>query len=86
MITDRPTISIMGAAAKLNVSRRTIYNWIASGKVNYCRTPGGSIRLFEDELLKPSKPEPPVLDPNQIAPLRSKNFIQYAPHSNRSRP
>lgn len=50
-LTDRTTLSIMVAAAKIGVSRRTIYNWIAAGRVNYCRTPGGSIRLFEDELL-----------------------------------
>jgi len=32
------------------VSRRTIYNWIASGKVEYIRTAGGSVRIFVDTL------------------------------------
>jgi predicted site-specific integrase-resolvase len=32
------------------VSRRTIYNWIAAGKVEYVRTAGGSIRIFADTL------------------------------------
>jgi predicted DNA-binding transcriptional regulator AlpA len=33
MMTDRKTISIMKACELVGVSRRTIYNWIASGKV-----------------------------------------------------
>jgi predicted site-specific integrase-resolvase len=32
------------------VSRRTIYNWIAGGKVQYVRTAGGSVRIFADTL------------------------------------
>jgi excisionase family DNA binding protein len=34
----------------VGVSRRTIYNWIASGKVEYVRTAGGSVRIFVDTL------------------------------------
>jgi excisionase family DNA binding protein len=50
MITDRKTISIMKACELVGVSRRTIYNWIASEKVEYVRTAGGSIRIFVDTL------------------------------------
>jgi excisionase family DNA binding protein len=50
MITDRKTISIMKACELVGVSRRTIYNWIASGKVEYVRTAGGSVRIFVDTL------------------------------------
>ena len=50
MITDRKTISIMKACELVGVSRRTIYNWIASGKVEYVRTAGGSVRIFIDTL------------------------------------
>ena len=32
-MNDRKTISIMKACELVGVSRRTIYNWIASGKV-----------------------------------------------------
>ena len=35
MMNDRKTISIMKACELVGVSRRTIYNWIASGKVEY---------------------------------------------------
>jgi excisionase family DNA binding protein len=50
MITDRKTLSIMKARELVGVSRRTIYNWIASGKVEYVRTAGGSVRIFVDTL------------------------------------
>ena len=50
MMIDRKTISIMKACELVGVSRRTIYNWIASGKVEYVRTAGGSVRIFVDTL------------------------------------
>jgi excisionase family DNA binding protein len=40
----------MKACELVGVSRRTIYNWIAAGKVEYVRTAGGSIRIFVDTL------------------------------------
>ncbi len=47
---DRQTLSIMKACEVVGVSRRTIYNWIAAGKVEYVRTAGGAIRIFADTL------------------------------------
>lgn len=47
---DRQTVSIMKACEVVGVSRRTIYNWISAGKVEYVRTAGGSIRIFADSL------------------------------------
>ena len=46
----------MKACELVGVSRRTIYNWIASGKVEYVRTAGGSVRIFVDSLWR--EPEP----------------------------
>ncbi len=40
----------MKAAQLVGVSRRTIYNWLASGKLEYVRTAGGSVRIFVDTL------------------------------------
>ena len=40
----------MKAAQLVGVSRRTIYNWLATGKLDYVRTAGGSIRIFVDSL------------------------------------
>ncbi len=50
MNVDRKTVSIVKACELVGVSRRTIYNWIASGKVDYVRTAGGSVRIFADTL------------------------------------
>ena len=47
---DRKTVSIAGAGELVGVSRRTIYNWISDGKVQYVRTAGGAIRIFADTL------------------------------------
>ncbi len=47
---ERQAVSIMKAAQLVGVSRRTIYNWLASGKLEYVRTAGGSVRIFVDTL------------------------------------
>ncbi len=60
---DRQTLSIMKACEVVGVSRRTIYNWISAGKVEYVRTAGGSIRIFADSLWR---------DPASTSPSSSK--------------
>src|SRR5438876_9661903 len=40
----------MKACELVGVSRRTIYNWLSSGKIEYVRTAGGSARIFVDTL------------------------------------
>jgi excisionase family DNA binding protein len=50
MTLERKTVSIPRACELVGVSRRTIYNWIAGGKVQYVRTAGGSVRIFVDTL------------------------------------
>jgi excisionase family DNA binding protein len=40
----------MKACEVVGVSRRTIYNWLSSGKIEYVRTAGGSVRIFVDTL------------------------------------
>ena len=47
---EREVISIMKACELVDVSRRTIYNWLSSGKIEYVRTAGGSVRIFVDTL------------------------------------
>jgi excisionase family DNA binding protein len=47
---ERKTISIMKACELVGVSRRTIYNWLSSGKIEYVRTAGGSVRIFVETL------------------------------------
>lgn len=57
MMLDRKTVSIPRACEMVGVSRRTIYNWIAGGKIQYIRTAGGSVRIFADTLWR---------DPNAV--------------------
>jgi excisionase family DNA binding protein len=48
----------MKACELVGVSRRTIYNWLSSGKIEYVRTAGGSVRIFVDTLWRdPQKNE-----------------------------
>ena len=55
MDTERQTLSIMKACEVVGVSRRTIYNWMAGGKVQYVRTAGGSVRIYADSLWRPAR-------------------------------
>lgn len=64
---ERKTVSIPRACEVVGVSRRTIYNWIASGKVQYIRTAGGSVRIFVDTLWR--DPEAPMSADTQLARL-----------------
>ena len=57
---ERETLTIMKACEVVGVSRRTIYNWISAGKVEYVRTAGGSIRIFADTLWRASGHEAPA--------------------------
>jgi excisionase family DNA binding protein len=60
---ERKTISIMKACELVGVSRRTIYNWLSSGKIEYVRTAGGSVRIFVDTLWRdPHHTERPIVD------------------------
>lgn len=61
---ERKTTSIVKACELVGVSRRTIYNWLASGKIEYVRTAGGSVRIFVDTL---------VIDPSSE---RSKQIVE----------
>jgi len=59
---ERQTTSIMKACELVGVSRRTIYNWLSSGKIEYVRTAGGSVRIFVDTLWRdPQKGDRPAL-------------------------
>jgi len=60
---ERKTISIMKACELVGVSRRTIYNWLSSGKIEYVRTAGGSVRIFVDTLWRdPHHTDRPAAD------------------------
>lgn len=67
---DRETLSIMKACEVVGVSRRTIYNWISAGKVEYVRTAGGAIRIFADSLWR---------DPSGVRPADAKDTTRPRP-------
>jgi excisionase family DNA binding protein len=62
-VVERKTISIMKACELVGVSRRTIYNWLSSGKIEYVRTAGGSVRIFVDTLWRdPNRTDRPAVE------------------------
>lgn len=65
---ERRAISITQACESVGVSRRTIYNWMAAGKVQYVRTAGGAVRIFEDTLWR--APEGVIADAEALADER----------------
>jgi excisionase family DNA binding protein len=69
---DRKTVSIPKACELVSVSRRTIYNWIASGKIQYIRTAGGSVRIFEDTLWREPETEAASIGPANELPQLSR--------------
>ena len=66
---ERKAISIMKACELVGVSRRTIYNWISAGKVEYLRTAGGSIRIFVDSLWRDSATDAQPYDVPYSGPI-----------------
>jgi excisionase family DNA binding protein len=69
---ERKAISIMKACALVGVSRRTIYNWITAGKVEYVRTAGGSVRIFVDSLWRdPHAQQQPAFDGTFTMPFEA---------------
>jgi excisionase family DNA binding protein len=68
MHLDRKTVSIPRACELVGVSRRTIYNWISGGKVQYVRTAGGSVRIFEDTLWREGDSPVVAEQERQLAP------------------
>ena len=68
---DRKAISIMKACEMVGVSRRTIYNWITAGKVEYVRTAGGSVRIFVDSLWRDPSAHSPSYEMPYSVPLEA---------------
>jgi excisionase family DNA binding protein len=72
---ERKTISIMKACELVGVSRRTIYNWLSSGKIEYVRTAGGSVRIFVDTLWR---------DPQRNSTTERAGATQWQPAEGRN--
>jgi len=48
-------VCIKEAMVLAGVSRRTIYNWLATGRVDFVRTAGGPVRIVAESLFRPAK-------------------------------
>lgn len=73
---ERTLVNIAAACRLADVSRRTLYNWMHTGKVEYIRTAGGARRVYVDTLfrgLTPAvlreHPDPIALPPFPKGPL-----------------
>lgn len=53
---SRESLSVKEAMQRAGVSRRTIYNWLSAGKLEYQRTAGGSVRIYTDTLFIKAQP------------------------------
>ena len=51
MLGPRRVVNIAQAQAILGVSRRTVYYWVASGKLTPAQVPSGRLRFDADDLL-----------------------------------
>ena len=79
-------VTIETAAALAGVSRRTIYNWLRAGRLEYVRTAGGRVRIEPDSLFRaPSGAPLPV---HTLAPFPQGPLIHPADRERvlRSRP
>jgi excisionase family DNA binding protein len=45
-------ITIKEATALAGVSRRTVYNWLQNGRLDFVRTAGGSVRIVTASLFR----------------------------------
>ena len=59
MNPTRPLLTIQEATVRVGVSRRTLYNWMAAGKIEYIRTAGGNVRIYADTLWRNAKTREP---------------------------
>lgn len=52
-IEGREALTINQACRRVNVSRRTMHNWVKLGKVEYRRLANRAVRIFADSLVQP---------------------------------
>lgn len=45
-------MSVNEACTLAGICRRTFYNWLNAGRLDYVRTSGGSIRIYVDSLFR----------------------------------
>jgi excisionase family DNA binding protein len=51
-IFGRQRVNTVKAAEIAGVTKRTIYNWMVAGRIEFVRTPTGNVRIYVDTLLR----------------------------------
>lgn len=51
-----PLLDINQVCEELSVSRRTVYNWMSAGRVEWVMTPGGGRRIVTESLWRAGEP------------------------------
>ena len=54
-LNERRRVNTVKAAEIAGVTKRTIYNWVRAGKVDYVRTANAGVRIYVDSLLRAPK-------------------------------
>jgi excisionase family DNA binding protein len=84
MTSNRQTVTIARACELVGVSRRTIYNWIADGKLQYVRTAGGAVRIFADSLWRDPEDEQPTAKPERPTAKHERPTSKHEHHRERA--
>lgn len=50
-------LTLPEACRLAKVSRRSLYNWMALGSLRFVRTPGGTRRVYADDLFRQGEPK-----------------------------
>lgn len=67
MHNSREIVTITNACKLAGVSRRTLYNWMNAGLVEWVLSAGGPRRVYVDTLFKPAKSRPRLVQHHAAA-------------------
>lgn len=71
-------LTVQQAAQRMGVSRQTIYSWINDGLIKTIRTPGGRLRIQEDQLMVIEK-QPEIINEGDDEHYQIKNISGRIP-------
>ena len=71
-------LTVSQAAQRMGVSRQTIYSWINDGLIKTIRTPGGRLRIQEDQLMVIEK-QPEIINEGDDEHYQIKNISGRIP-------
>lgn len=57
-LTQRQLLNVVQACAMVGICRRTLYNWMRLGLIEYVCVPSGHRRIYADSLLRDPEERP----------------------------